>query len=76
MGILMKEIVRIPLTPDYNNKITRCKPIKRLSFGKRKIILSDDEYEQLESLYRQYVDIYGVELGFIHYLVGNLSEIE
>lgn len=71
----MKKILNIPLIPDYGNKVTHSKPIKRLSFGKRKILLSDEEFEKLEALYNKYVSMYGVELGFIHYLIKNLGGI-
>lgn len=32
----MKKILNLPLIPDYGNKVTHSKPIKRLSFGKEK----------------------------------------
>ncbi len=53
----MKKILNIPLIPDYGNKVTHSKPIKRLSFGKRKILLSDEEFEKLEALYNKYVSM-------------------
>lgn len=70
----MEKILSIPLPVDYKGKITHSKPIKRLSFGKRKILLSDEEFEKLEALYSKYIDVYGVELGFIHYIISNLGE--
>lgn len=59
------------LIPDYSDGIKRNKHIDKLSFGKRKVILSKEELDKLDDLYKKYVDLYGVEIGFVHYLLNN-----
>lgn len=70
------------LTPDYENislekdfvdgeKTGKC--LSRLYFGKRKIMMSPDEFQKLESLYKKYLDKNAVELGFVNYILRGVN---
>lgn len=41
-----------------------------LSFGKRKVLLTEDELNALEDKYKEYVATYGMEYGFINFLLN------
>lgn len=70
----MKKDFSPKLVPDYSNGIKQNKQIDRLSFGKRKVILSKEELNKLDDLYKKYVDIYGVEIGFVHYILNTFRK--
>lgn len=69
----MKKDLSISNRIQYNNKQT-CKPLDKLSFGKYKIIMSKDEFSDLEKLYKQYVNVFGVEIGFVNYLLKQVPK--
>lgn len=66
----MKNDLKISIPADYKDAAIPNKAIKKLSFGKQKILLSDDEVTKLEEVYQHYVNTYGVEIGFITYLLN------
>lgn len=74
IGNIMEKFLDLHIPQDYTDKIKHTKPIKKLSFGKRKIVLSEEELEKLETEYHKYADMFGVELGFVHYLLNNFRE--
>lgn len=51
------------------NEISREVSLK-LTFGKRKVIMTDDELQQLEEKYKEYIDLMGVDFGFVSHLLG------
>lgn len=48
----MEKDLKIDIPADYSEKFATAKPLKMLSFGKQKIIISDDEFSRLETLYK------------------------
>lgn len=42
----------------------------KLTFGIRKIIITDEELERLEAKYKEYINEMGVDFGFVSYLLG------
>lgn len=70
----MEKDLKIDIPSDYSEKFTTAKPLKMLSFGKQKIIISDDEFSRLETLYKHYVNTFGVEIGFVNYILKKVPE--
>lgn len=66
----MKKDLKISIPADYEEISKQTKIIKKLTFGKQKVILSDYELTMLEKVYKHYVNTYGVEIGFITYLLN------
>lgn len=65
----MEKDLQISIPPDYDvNKSN--KMFNKLIFGKQKIILSNEELANLEEVYKHYVELFGVEIGFINYLLN------
>lgn len=65
----MEKDLQISIPTDYAVKKSN-KMINKLIFGKQKIILSKEELANLEKVYNHYVDMFGVEIGFINYLLN------
>ncbi len=65
----MEKDLQISLPADYAVKKPN-KILNKLVFGKQKIILSNEELANLEEAYKHYVDMFGVEIGFINYLLN------
>jgi hypothetical protein len=65
----MEKDLQISIPTDYTVKKSN-KILKKLVFGKQKIILSNEELANLEKIYKHYVDMFGVEIGFINYLLN------
>lgn len=70
----MEKDLKINIPSDYSEKCTTTKPLKILSFGKQKLIISDEEFSRLENLYRHYVNTFGVEIGFVNYILRMVPE--
>lgn len=70
----MEKDLEIKIPSDYSEKCSTTKPIKILSFGKQKVIISDEEFSRLENLYKNYVNILGVEIGFVNYILRMVPE--
>ena len=51
------------------NEISRETSLK-LTFGTRKVIITDEELERLETRYKEYINEMGVDFGFVSYLLG------
>lgn len=51
------------------NEISRETSLK-LTFGTRKVIITDEELERLETKYKEYINEMGVDFGFVSYLLG------
>lgn len=51
------------------NEISRETSLK-LTFGTRKVIITDEELERLEARYKEYINEMGVDFGFVSYLLG------
>lgn len=51
------------------NEISRETSLK-LTFGTRKVIITDEELERLEAKYKEYINEMGVDFGFVSYLLG------
>lgn len=51
------------------NEISRETSLK-LTFGTRKVIITDEELEKLEAKYKEYINEMGVDFGFVSYLLG------
>ena len=60
----MKKDLTIAIPKDYSECSTGTNPLFKLSFGKQKIIISKEELNKLETIYKQYVDVFGVDIGF------------
>ena len=54
------------------NDISRESSLK-LTFGKRKVIITEEELQLLENKYLEYVDKFGVDFGFINNLLGGIN---
>lgn len=65
----MEKDLQISIPKDYTVKKSN-KILNKLVFGKKKIILSNEELANLEKIYKHYVDMFGVEIGFINYLLN------
>lgn len=65
----MKKKLTIAIPPDFETKGQNI-VMHKLVFGKQKIILSNEELRSLEKVYKHYVDMFGVEIGFINYLLN------
>lgn len=65
----MEKDLQISIPTDYAIKKSN-KILNKLVFGKQKIILSNEELANLEKVYKHYVDVFGVEIGFINYLLN------
>lgn len=65
----MKKDLHLSIPTDYTVKNSN-KILNKLVFGKQKIILSNEELANLEEVYKHYVDMFGVEIGFINYLLN------
>lgn len=70
----MKKDLKINIPSDYSEKCTTTKPLKILSFGKQKVIISDEEFSRLENLYKHYINTFGVEIGFVNYILRMVPE--
>ena len=70
----MEKDLKINIPSDYSEKCSTTKPLKILSFGKQKVIISDEEFSRLENLYRHYVNTFGVEIGFVNYILRMVPE--
>ena len=70
----MEKDLKIDIPSDYAEECTTTKPLKILSFGKQKVIISDDEFSRLETLYKHYVNTFGVEIGFVNYILRMVPE--
>lgn len=70
----MEKDLKINIPSDYSEKCTTTKPLKIISFGKQKLIISDEEFSRLENLYRHYVNTFGVEIGFVNYILRMVPE--
>lgn len=51
------------------NDISRESSLK-LTFGKRKVIITEEELQLLENKYLEYIEKFGVDFGFINNLLG------
>ena len=51
------------------NEISRETSLK-LTFGTRKVIITDEELEKLEAKYKEYINEMGVDFGFVSYILG------
>lgn len=51
------------------NEISRETSLK-LTFGTRKVIITDEELERLEIKYKEYINEMGVDFGFVSYILG------
>ena len=51
------------------NEISRETSLK-LTFGTRKVIITDEELERLEVRYKEYINEMGVDFGFVSYILG------
>lgn len=51
------------------NEISRETSLK-LTFGTRKVIITDEELERLEARYKEYINEMGVDFGFVSYILG------
>ena len=51
------------------NEISRETSLK-LTFGTRKVIITDEELERLEAKYKEYINEMGVDFGFVSHLLG------
>lgn len=51
------------------NEISRETSLK-LTFGTRKVIITDEELERLEIKYKEYINKMGVDFGFVSYILG------
>ena len=51
------------------NEISRETSLK-LTFGTRKVIITDEELERLEAKYKEYINEMGVDFGFVSYILG------
>lgn len=51
------------------NEISRETSLK-LTFGTRKVIITDEELERLEAKYKEYINEIGVDFGFVSYILG------
>ncbi len=70
----MEKDLKINIPSDYSEKCTTTKPLKILSFGKQKVIISDEEFSRLENLYKHYINTFGVEIGFVNYILRMVPE--
>lgn len=70
----MEKDLKINIPSDYSEKCTTTKTLKILSFGKQKIIISDEEFSRLENLYKHYINTFGVEIGFVNYILRMVPE--
>lgn len=70
----MEKDLKINILSDYSGRCSTTKPLKILSFGKQKVIISDEEFSRLENLYRHYVNTFGVEIGFVNYILRMVPE--
>ena len=66
---MKKDLNPIAIPQDYAEKCITNKPLKNLTFGKQKIVISDEELIKLENLYKHYVNTFGVEIGFVNYIL-------
>lgn len=41
----------------------------KLTFGKVKVILTEEEINELNDVFTKYVEEHGVSFGFVHYLL-------
>ena len=53
---MKKDLNPIAIPQDYAEKCITNKPLKNLTFGKQKIVISDEELIKLENLYKHYVN--------------------
>ena len=51
------------------NEISRETSLK-LTFGTRKVIITDEELERLEAKYKEYINEMGVDFGLVSYFLG------
>lgn len=51
------------------NEISRETSLK-LTFGTRKVIITDEELERLETKYKEYINEMGVDFGFVSHILG------
>lgn len=51
------------------NEISRETSLK-LTFGTRKVIITDEELERLEAKYKEYINEMGVDFGFVSHILG------
>ncbi len=65
----MKKKLTIAIPHDYEAKCQNI-VLNKLAFGKQKILLSNEELANLEQAYKHYVHKFGVEIGFINYLLN------
>jgi len=65
--------VDVALEKDFDDGNKTGKNLTRLYFGKRKIIMSSDELEKLNEIYKKYINANAVELGFVSYLLGGMN---
>lgn len=65
----MKKDLNLSIPKSYSESTVTAKNLNKLSFGKQKIIISNEELEKLEKIYHKYVDVFGVDIGFINYLL-------
>jgi hypothetical protein len=63
----------IPLEKDFEDGNKTGKSLTRLYFGKKKIVMSSEELAKLESIYKNYVKTFAVELGFVKYLLKGIN---
>lgn len=63
--------IKLPSDFDCYNK--NKKTLNRVSFGKYNVIISEKELKLLENKYKEYVQNFGVEIGFFNYFlnIGN-----
>lgn len=65
----MKKDLHLSIPTDYAVEKSK-KIVNKLKFGKQQILLSKEELKNLEELYKHYVDSFGVEIGFVNYLLN------
>lgn len=66
----MASTQKICIPADIENANYTKNKIKKFSFGNKKVIISDEELSELENIYKYYVETFGVEIGFINYLLN------
>lgn len=65
-GLDIPEVLAID---KQQNEISRETSLK-LTFGTRKVIITDEELERLEAKYKEYINEMGVDFGFVSYILG------
>lgn len=63
------DIPEVLVIDKQQNEISRETSLK-LTFGTRKVIITDEELERLEIKYKEYINEMGVDFGFVSYLLG------